>query len=494
MAPQSQRESIAMMRLRLVHTLSLVLVVFVFTALVAFGGLLAWNLHRGFASYLVARDTDQLERFAAVVADYIGQDGGMALRNHRLDFGKILDEFALREGLPRARPPDPPGMPPEGPLPDGPREFPAPESFAGRLSVHDPAGNLLAGPPLASSAAGVTRRPIVVGGSVVATVSLRPAPPVPSSVETDFLRHQFIGITLLTACLLGFSLVAARALAGWLARPLLAMKAATTRMAHGDLSVRVDNRRTDEIGDLAANLNGMAESLARLEGARRRWIAEISHELRTPLTVLRGELAALTDGVRLFGADALASLSAEVATLGQLVDDLHLLAMADINALRCHYESFDAVAFFEGLHAKFTRAANSQGLELKLETPAQTSLAVRWDPHRIQQLISNLLQNSVHYTDSPGRIRLAYQHVGARVLVCIDDSAPTVPDQDLPRLFEPLYRADAARRRQRGGSGLGLSICAAITRAHGGTISGSQSDFGGLRIRIELPVVPEQAA
>ena len=80
---------------------------------------------------------------------------------------------------------------------DGPREFPAPESFAGRLSVHDPAGNLLAGPPLASSAPGVTRRPIVVGGSVVATVSLRPAPPVPSSVETDFLRHQFIGITLL---------------------------------------------------------------------------------------------------------------------------------------------------------------------------------------------------------------------------------------------------------------------------------------------------------
>src|ERR1700733_924776 len=210
-------KSIAMMRLRLVHTLSLVLVVFVFTALVAFGGLLAWNLHRGFASYLVARDTDQLERFAAVVADYIGQDGGMALRNHRLDFGKILDEFALREGLPRARPPDPAGMPPEGPLPDGPREFPAPESFAGRLSVHDPAGNLLAGPPLASSAPGVTRRPIVVGGSVVATVSLRPAPPVPSSVETDFLRHQFIGITLLTACLLGFSLVAARALAGWLA-------------------------------------------------------------------------------------------------------------------------------------------------------------------------------------------------------------------------------------------------------------------------------------
>ncbi len=146
-----------------------------------------------------------------------------------------------------------------------------------------------------------------MGGSVVATVSLRPAPPVPSSVETDFLRHQFIGITLLTACLLGFSLVAARALAGWLARPLLATKAATTQMAHGDLSVRVDNHRTDEIGDLAANLNGMAESLARLEGARRRWIAEISHELRTPLTVLRGELAALTDGVRLFGADALTS-------------------------------------------------------------------------------------------------------------------------------------------------------------------------------------------
>ena len=133
----------------------------------------------------------------------------------------------------------------------------------------------------------------------------------------------------------------------WLARqwvrPLLAVQAATARIAQGELDVRVPVERGDEIGDVVRNVNAMAASLQRIEGARRRWLADLSHELRTPLTVLRGEIEALVDGVRQPGEAALRSLREDVLRLGRLVDDLHLLAMADLQALPCHFADADAV-------------------------------------------------------------------------------------------------------------------------------------------------------
>ena len=98
-----------------------------------------------------------------------------------------------------------------------------------------------------------------------------------------------------------------------------------------------------------------------------------------------------------------------------------------------------------------------------------------------------MLENSLRYTDAPGRIVLALKRQGHRITIDIDDSAPGVPAADLPRLFEPVYRADSARSRHQGGSGLGLAICHAIARSHGGRIDAALSSLGGLHLHIELP-------
>ena len=111
---------------------------------------------------------------------------------------------------------------------------------------------------------------------------------------------------------------------------------------------------------------------------------------------------------------------------------------------------------------RFEAGAAAAGLSLVWAGPPPAARPVCWHSARIGQLLDNLLQNSLRYTDAPGRIALALQGSVDSLRLSIDDSASGVAASDLPRLFEPLYRADAARSRHSGGSGLGLAICVAI--------------------------------
>jgi two-component system sensor histidine kinase BaeS len=116
------------------------------------------------------------------------------------------------------------------------------------------------------------------------------------------------------------------------------------------------------------------------------------------------------------------------------------------------------------------------------------ALPVTWDADRVEQLLANLMENSLRYTDAPGQIRIGMQQAGDTVKLVVEDSAPGVPADQWPQLFEPLYRGDAARARLHGGSGLGLAICEAIARVHGGQLSASASALGGLCITVTLPL------
>ncbi len=487
------------MRLRVVHTLSLLLLSSVLVAVMAMAAVTAWNLRNGFADYLAARDVERLEQFAELVAAVADRAGGAdVLRQRRLDMRDLLDEFARRQGIePRRGPPRPEGRP------DGRQGGPPPPdrsvSFNARVALVELDGSPLLGRPLPRDGTDFVERPIRVRGELVAQARLLKAAAVPDAVESRFLRTQYLGILAVALALVVLALASAWWVARRFVRPLLAVQDATARIARGEFDVRLagshhGTSRGDEIGDLVRNVNRMASGLQRLEGARRRWVADISHELRTPLAVLRGEIEALVDGVRPLRHEAMLSLREEVLRIGALVDDLHLLSMSDMNALPCHFAALDALPLMAHVAQRFQARAAAAGLTLSTELGATPALPVCWDRTRIEQLLSNLIENSLRYTDAPGRIVLAMTHDGERVLIDIDDSAPGVPAADLPRLFEPLYRADAARSRHRGGSGLGLAICEAIVRSHGGGITASLSALGGLHVRIELPVTAGASA
>ncbi|MGV1045030.1 ATP-binding protein [Limnohabitans sp.] len=477
------------MRFRFAHTQAFVLLSTVLLTVLCMGALNAWNLRNGFSDFLASRDVERLEKFAALVSARAEVAGGLdALAAQGVDMHVLLHEFGRAQGALPSRPLLPRMIGSEGgffapPLPP----VDSIDAFKDRVALYAPNGQPLLGKSLLADAAQHVERPVYVQGQEVAVMHMLKLKPVPDDVEAKFLTSQYQSIIIVAGVLLFIALLSALWVARHWVRPLIEIQAATEKIAEGAFGTRLSTNRSDEIGDTMRNINRMAEGLNKLETSRRQWIADMSHELRTPLTVLRGEIDALIEGVIAMSPQALFSLREEVRQLNALVDDLHLLAMADLRALPCYFEDLDAVALLEGIVQRFALRASQQGLTLQLQSKPEAPVQVRWDAKRMEQLLGNLLDNSLRYTDAPGQVFVQIQSDGDQVSIIVEDTVPSLPPIDLLRIFEPLYRADPARGREAGGSGLGLAICQKIAHAHHGLILAKASPKGGVQFLIELP-------
>jgi len=497
------------MRLRIAHQLSLLLTAAVVLAVLAVGGVSLWSLRSGFGDYLRQRDEEQLTRFVQLLERRAAADPSMDwLRGNRNAQRDLMDELIGRPIQPRTgrqeETTDERGEPPHRRRPPHRRPSEA-GNIADRIVVLDVRGDWLAGrrqPPHLAR----TVRAVQVNGADVAFVELV-AEREPEGIDARFLQRQTTGM-LITA----FSTIAIALLAGWWvarrwSRPLRQLQLATHRIARGEQGVRIAVPGTPgairsgavEIDELVADVNAMVEALAKLEDSRRHWIAQISHELRTPLAVLRGEMESIEDGARQPTPAVMASLREEVAQLTRLVDDLHTLAVADLGQLPCHFAAGDANASLARMARRFETRAAQLGLVLTIG-PGINAIAVipaipaQWDFGRIEQLLSNLLENSLRYTRAPGQVHVHWRTLGDNLQLTVEDSAPGVAAAQLGQLFDPLFRVDSARTRTgQHGSGLGLSIVRAIAQAHNGTVAASASRLGGLAIQVSLPLQPPQA-
>lgn len=353
-----------------------------------------------------------------------------------------------------------------------------------RFAVLDAQGRRVIGNPEVETEA--IRRAITVQGRTVGWMAMVPFQRVLAGNERRFVEQQqqrwwTIGIaSVLVAALLALALSRA------LLRRTRGLAAATHRLSAGDYAVRLPPGRDDEIGGLARDFNRMADALEHTEQTRRAFMADISHELRTPLAVLRAELEAIQDGVRPMTPATLAPLQAEVGQLGKLVDDLHDLALTQSGALAYQRSTIDLCAVLQATVEPMGGRFADAELALALQLP-HTPLHVQGDERRLQQLLANLLENSLRYTDSGGRLALRAERTAEAVRVVLDDSAPGVPQDKRGRLFERFYRVEGSRNRASGGSGLGLAICQNIAQAHGGQLRADASPLGGLRIVLTLP-------
>ncbi len=486
------------MRIRLVHTQALLLLSAVLLTVLCMGALNAWSLRNGFSDFLASRDAERLEEFASLVSTRAEQAGGLdRLLAQGVDLHVLLREFGKTQGALPKRPMLPPlaDAEPRGLFAPPPQHPPIDsiDAFKDRVSLYAPNGQPLLGKLLPLDTGPWLERPVYVQGQVVAMVRMLKLKPVPDDVETRFLTSQYQNIVVVACVLLVAALLSALWIARRWVRPLIEMQVATEQIAQGDFETRLNADRSDEIGDVMRNINQMAHALQKLEASRRQWIADMSHELRTPLTVLRGEIDALIDNVIVMSPQALLSLREEVQQLNALVDDLHLLAMADLRALPCYFEEVDAAALVAAVVQRFARRAAQMDITLTLSADLTAPIWVRWDAQRIEQLLGNLLDNSLRYTDAPGRVVVAIHVAERQALITVDDSAPSVAQHDLSRIFEPLYRADASRSRKAGGSGLGLAICEQIAKAHHGAIHATTSPLGGLQFTLCLPFMGDVA-
>jgi two-component system sensor histidine kinase BaeS len=221
---------------------------------------------------------------------------------------------------------------------------------------------------------------------------------------------------------------------------------------------------------------------------RQQWISDIAHELRTPLSILRGEIEALSDGVREVNRDSLNSLLAEARHLSEIVNDLHELSLADTGALSIKKVPIDPAAVLKETIGHFKQGFAENLIKIENSLENHYPITIIGDADRLQQLFSNLVENTLRYADAPGILKIGQECTANRLILFFEDSGPGVPEDALDHLFDRLYRVDRSRSRAQGGSGLGLSICKSIVNALGGEIRATNGISGGLRIEIELPL------
>jgi len=206
------------------------------------------------------------------------------------------------------------------------------------------------------------------------------------------------------------------------------------------------------------------------------------------LAILKAEIEALLDGIRPSTPQAMASLHDEVEQLNLLVGDLYELSMSDIGALNYQKNQVDAPEILQTTLAAFQAEFDRAGLELRFHSTLHGQSRMLADAARLRQLFSNLCNNTLRYTDRPGRLEVTLGEQSGSLHIQFMDSAPGVSEQEITRLFERLYRVETSRNRASGGAGLGLSICHNIVAAHDGTINAKASPLGGVLIEIILPL------
>src|SRR5712692_1592456 len=313
--------------------------------------------------------------------------------------------------------------------------------------------------------------------------ALTPLGRLDASIQAFWVTLPMVGLASLGVVLLGSWAIAGNAL-----RPIAQMiQTAQTITLSQDLSRRiVPSAHRDELGQLAATFNEMLESLETAYQTQQRFVADASHELRAPLTAIQGNVELLRRQRSMSDADreeALAELERESARLSRLVADLLMLARADagIALKRCPLD-LDAIvldAFREARHL-------SRGQTLKLDPfePAR----VEGDEDRLKQLLLILLDNALKYTPADGQVTLGLCHRGTDVEVRIRDTGIGIAPEDLPHVFERFYRADPARNRDLGGTGLGLPIARWIAEQHEGEVWLESQSGEGTTAMVRMPL------
>lgn len=418
----------------------------------------SWSFDRGFVDYVNRADEQRLQPFIETLAQGHAREGGWKwVAEDRRRWFELIRETV---GLP-------------------------PVTIDPRLMLFDADGTQLVGRPENVKLA--VMQPIEWQARPVGYLGYVPRPEALASIERLYLRRQHYAFAAIGLGMLAAALLLGAGLSGWLSRRIRNLAGATDSLIQGNYDVRLRPQGNDELARLARHFNTLAETLAAARQARRKWIADIAHELRTPLSIVRGEIEALQDGVRPLDRDAVNSLAGEAARLARLIDDLHTLSLSDLGALTYHKEPVDLAEIVQDAVDAQRPALLEKKLEIQLNLG---SFLVSGDADRLAQVFANLLQNSLRYTDAPGRIEVGIKQVAGQVVVQWQDSSPGVPDEDLARLTEHLFRVEGSRSRAGGGSGLGLAIADAIVQAHGGTLAAGASPLGGLRIELRFPAWP----
>jgi signal transduction histidine kinase len=325
---------------------------------------------------------------------------------------------------------------------------------------------------------------------------------VPGHVDPQAARHVEEAYASAGTLSLGVAvvaaLVAALGVSGYVARrvaqPVGQLAVAAADVTGGNYRVRVCAPGLGrEFDTVVAAFNAMTARLADVEATRRRLLADLGHELRTPVATIEAYLDAAEDGVAVDDEDVWVVLRTQTTRLRRLAEDIAAISRAE-EQLDLHRERVSAAELVTVAVAAARPGFVAKGVTLR-ERVGSLVGDVAADPERIAQVLGNLLDNALRHTPSGGEVTVAVDSDPAGVRFTVTDTGEGIPAEHLPHVFERFYRADAARDRGRGGSGIGLAIVRAIVAGHHGLVTVSSAGPGkGASFTVTLPAVAGQPA
>lgn len=498
------------LHLSLQRKLMLALLGFSLSLLLGFVGFSYWGLQRGLGSYVADVELARLDWLVSRLQNYYVQQGTWAglqaddgawramldFRRARMNLNTPPSDSAqeggddhMRDGR---RDPVGPPMPFLFPMGGGAnRDEPIHERVA-LLAVDGK--TVLVPPRVGQTVEHPPRIALRSNGELVGYLALQPMTGLSTLAGREFVHEQLVFVAW-TGLLGG---VLAVAVSWWWARrwlmPMRDLMDAAQAVSQGKLDTYVPVRGSDELSHLVHTFNAMTTSLQQTQQQHQHWLADVAHELRTPLAAMRAEIEAVQEGVRQFNESTATRLHKQVLRLTDLVEDLRKsMQVADASSPAQYIVVKPLELLGEVLESMQERMrqvhchCDQSALDDFLQgTSVLTMQAV---PGQLQQVFFNVVENSLRYTIAPGLLRVqVLQPRPDWLLIRLEDSPPAPKPQELPHLFNRLYRGETSRARALGGAGLGLSICKNIVDNHQGHITASLSELGGLCIEIGLPV------
>jgi signal transduction histidine kinase len=323
--------------------------------------------------------------------------------------------------------------------------------------------------------------PVVVAGTRVGTALIRLPAAGPPALDQAF-RASVERLLLLSG--IGAGLVAVLVgilLARRVAAPVRALTTAARSLTAGQRSARLADSAPDELGQMAAAFNAMADAVEAEDVLRCSFARDVAHELRTPLTVLQSQLEALQDGLASPDLATLASLHDETLRLGRLVADLETLASADGAPFALELQVVELAPLVEAAIAEFAGPVGDRGLSVNRHL---SEVTVEGDPVRLRQVVANLLSNAIKFVPPGGTVRVGLARDGKWASLDVTDDGPGIAPEDVPHVFERFFRG---RNVRAGGSGIGLAVVAGLIEAHGGEVAVANQPGGGATFTVRLP-------
>lgn len=287
---------------------------------------------------------------------------------------------------------------------------------------------------------------------------------------------------------LAFMFIAIYILTWRLTKPLKSMSEAAKAMSKGDFSKRVPVTSDDEIGELAVSFNMMTNSLSRLESMRKSFVGDVSHELKTPMTTIGGFIDGILDGTIKENEREyyLGIVSQEIKRLSRLVNGMLSMARLESGEFTLKPEKFDFYELLCTIMISQEQRIEQNQLEI-MGLDSLPSAKVCADKDLIYQVVYNLVDNAIKFSNEGGRITFALEQDSNNIMFTITNTGVGIPEKELPFVFERFYKGDKSRSAVKNSTGLGLYIVKTIISAHKGKISVKSKENEFTAFKVVLP-------